>query len=50
MIRWFRNKSGATAIEYALMLMLGALVIVTAASQMGQQTVASFEKVAVAFD
>jgi pilus assembly protein Flp/PilA len=50
MRRLFRNKSGATAVEYGLLLMLGALVIITAASQMGQKTADSFDKVAVAFD
>lgn len=41
-----RRKSGATAIEYALMLMIGALVIITAATTMGTKTAGSFNAVA----
>jgi Flp pilus assembly pilin Flp len=44
--RHFASKRGATAIEYALMLMIGALVIITAATTMGQKTAGSFNAVA----
>jgi pilus assembly protein Flp/PilA len=48
MIRLFKSKSGATAIEYALMAGMVALVIFTALGVMGEKTTASFNAVASA--
>ena len=36
--RWFDSEDGATAVEYALMIALIALVIVVAVAFLGQQT------------
>ncbi len=46
MIRLFKSRSGATAIEYALMIGMAALVIVTALGVMGEKTAASFNSIA----
>jgi pilus assembly protein Flp/PilA len=50
MRRLFRNKSGATAIEYGLVMGIAALLILTAVTQMGQKTSSSFNRVAVAMN
>ncbi len=50
MTRLFRNKSGTTAIEYGLMIMLGALMIITATQYMGQKTAETFTEVAEGLD
>jgi Flp pilus assembly pilin Flp len=54
MMRWLRpllrNKSGATAIEYALVMGIAALLIITALTQMGQTTANSMDKVATALN
>ena len=50
-IRRFRkHRSGATAIEYALVASLIAIVIVTAVGAVGAQLVALFTRVAAAFN
>ncbi|MES1202028.1 MAG: Flp family type IVb pilin [Pseudomonadota bacterium] len=50
MKRALKNKSGATAIEYGLVMGIAALLILTAVTQMGQKTSSSLNKVAVAFN
>ncbi|HWA21462.1 MAG TPA: Flp family type IVb pilin [Caulobacterales bacterium] len=50
MKRALKNKSGATAIEYGLVMGIAALLILTAMTQMGQKTSNSLNKVAVAFN
>jgi Flp pilus assembly pilin Flp len=41
--RWFDSEDGATAVEYALMIALIALVIVVAVTFLGQQTSAVYD-------
>jgi pilus assembly protein Flp/PilA len=53
-MRWFfgrfvGDRSGATAIEYALIASLVVMAIVTAVTAMGQQILALFAQVAAAF-
>ncbi len=50
MARFFRNKSGATAIEYGLMMGIAALLILTALTQMGEKTANSLNRVASAMN
>jgi pilus assembly protein Flp/PilA len=50
MKRAIKNKSGATAIEYGLVMGIAALLILTAVTQMGQKTSSSFNKVASAMN
>jgi Flp pilus assembly pilin Flp len=45
-----RDKSGATAIEYALMIMIGALLIITALTFMGEKTSSSLNSVVAGFN
>lgn len=45
-IRFLKNKSGATAIEYGLIAALIAVAVIGGVSQLGQNANATFEKVA----
>jgi pilus assembly protein Flp/PilA len=47
--RFARDRSGATAIEYALIASMVALVIVTALILVGTNLQATFEEVAAGF-
>ncbi|MBS3761929.1 MAG: Flp family type IVb pilin [Planctomycetes bacterium] len=38
LIKWFRSKTGQTLVEYALILVLVAVVCVAVVSRFGQQT------------
>jgi Flp pilus assembly pilin Flp len=50
MKKFIANRSGATAIEYALMMMTAALMIITALGVMGTRTATSLDKVNAGFD
>jgi Flp pilus assembly pilin Flp len=50
MKRFIANRSGATAIEYGLMMMVAALLIITALGVMGERTAKSLDKVNAGFD
>lgn len=50
MKRRLSNKSGATAIEYGLVMGIAALVIMVAVTQMGQTTSTSLNRVATAMN
>jgi pilus assembly protein Flp/PilA len=41
--RWMSSEEGATAVEYALMIALIALVVVLAVTYLGQQTNSVFD-------
>ena len=47
--RFFADESGATAIEYALMSSLIALVIITAVANLGTQLSGEFSEVSAVF-
>ena len=46
MQKFFKNESGATAIEYGLIAALIAVAIITAVSALGSNTSSTFDKVA----
>ena len=48
MMKFFRNKSGATAIEYGLIAALIAVVIIGAATTLGNQISTTFGSVSTA--
>jgi pilus assembly protein Flp/PilA len=48
MKKLMKNKSGATAIEYGLIAALIAVVIITAATNLGSKVSANFNSVAAA--
>ena len=41
--RWMASEDGATAVEYALMIALIALVVIAAVTFLGQQTNSLYE-------
>ena len=45
-VRFLKNKSGATAIEYGLIAALIAVAVIGGVSQLGSNANATFEKVA----
>ena len=45
LLSFFRNESGATAIEYGLLASLIALAIISAATTMGTKLPATFNRV-----
>ena len=45
-LRFFKNESGATAIEYSLIAALIAVVIITATAQLGTNISAKFQSIA----
>jgi pilus assembly protein Flp/PilA len=45
-VRFLKNKSGATAIEYGLIAALIAVAIIGGVTQLGSNANATFEKVA----
>ena len=48
--KFFRNESGATAIEYGLIASLIAVVIITAVTLAGGNLTGTFDQVATALD
>ena len=46
LIRFFKDEEGATAIEYALMLALIAIVIIAAVIYLGEQASETFNNIA----
>ena len=49
MRRWFRDESGATSIEYALMAALMSVLLIAAVRSIGTSTVSAFNQVASGF-
>lgn len=45
LVRFFKNNSGATAIEYGLIAALIAVAVIGAVSTLGKNTGATFNKV-----
>ena len=46
MLKFFKNESGATAIEYGLIAALIAVVIITAVTALGENTSTAFQSIA----
>ena len=46
LVRFFKNESGATAIEYGLIAALIAVAIISAVSALGSSTATTFNAVA----
>jgi pilus assembly protein Flp/PilA len=47
-IRFFKDEDGVTAVEYAVMAALIALIVIAGATILGQNTNATFETVGAA--
>ena len=50
LIRFFKDEEGATAIEYALMLALIAVVIIASVIYLGHEASETFSNIAEAMD
>jgi len=48
LMRFFKDEDGATAVEYALMVALIAMVIIGAVTTLGQNADSKFDEVATA--
>jgi pilus assembly protein Flp/PilA len=47
-MKFFKDEDGVTAVEYAVMAALIALIVIAGATILGQNTNATFEEVAAA--